>query len=700
MAFPIIPKKRSGATGNPTSLTLGELAVNTQTGELFLGADGGVTLLNGPVAAGTTVTERTGDGTTVAFTFSGYNGTADGGYIVSVGGIDQPPSTYSISNTAGGTITFSSAPIAGELISIRAIVAGSGGGSGGTDIGGRAWSNTATYSEGDLVATSQSETWICIQNSNTGHDPATSPTWWDKMPANAVTLQGRPFSGQAPDQNMSLTWVTDSWQPSFTVELSGTPLVYPFEPATGEVLKFNGTNWAPAAGGGAGTVTSVTAGTGLSGGTITGSGTISVDYGTTTGTSAQGNDARLSNARTPTAHKSTHATGGTDALSPADIGAEPAITTLAIAKGGTGATTLTGLVKGTGTTAMVAATAGTDYVVPSGNITGTAANVTGTVAVANGGSGQTSFTNGQLLIGNTTGNTLSKATLTAGSGIVITNGAGTITIASSYSADYLIVAGGGGGGTWLGAGGGAGGLLSGTTQLIPTVNYAVVIGSGGSGSATRANSGTNGNNSTALGLTALGGGGGGSFAAAGPTTAGSGGSGGGGAGSPVTVAAGGSGTSGQGFAGGSGSNASPYSGGGGGGSSAVGASQVGTKAGNGGAGTSNSITGSAVIYAGGGGGAPTSGGAYTGGTGGTGGGGNGGNANGAGTAGTVNTGGGGGGGSNTGSAEAAGAAGGSGVVILSVPTASYTGTVTGSPTVTTSGSNTIMKFTASGSYTA
>jgi hypothetical protein len=33
-------------------------------------------------------------------------------------------------------------------------------------------------------------------------------------------------------------------------------------------------------------------------------------------------------------------------------------------------------------------------------------------------------------------------------------------------------------------------------------------------------------------------------------------------------------------------------------------------------------------------------------------------------------------------------------------TSRYTGTVTGSPTVTTSGSNTIVKFTGSGSYTA
>lgn len=53
------------------------------------------------------------------------------------------------------------------------------------------------------------------------------------------------------------------------------------------------------------------------------------------------------------------------------------------------------------------------------------------IGVLYGGTGQTSFTNGQLLIGNTTGNTLTKSTLTAGSGISITNGAGAITISNS-----------------------------------------------------------------------------------------------------------------------------------------------------------------------------------------------------------------------------------------------------------------------------
>jgi hypothetical protein len=55
------------------------------------------------------------------------------------------------------------------------------------------------------------------------------------------------------------------------------------------------------------------------------------------------------------------------------------------------------------------------------------------LSVANGGTGQTTYTNGQLLIGNTTGNTLTKATLTAGSGVSITNGTGSITISATGS---------------------------------------------------------------------------------------------------------------------------------------------------------------------------------------------------------------------------------------------------------------------------
>jgi hypothetical protein len=57
-------------------------------------------------------------------------------------------------------------------------------------------------------------------------------------------------------------------------------------------------------------------------------------------------------------------------------------------------------------------------------------DILGTLAVNHGGTGQTSYTNGQLLIGNTTGNTLTKASLTQpGAGLTITGGSGSITFA-------------------------------------------------------------------------------------------------------------------------------------------------------------------------------------------------------------------------------------------------------------------------------
>ena len=97
---------------------------------------------------------------------------------------------------------------------------------------------------------------------------------------------------------------------------------------------------------------------------------------------------------------------------------------------------------------------------------------------------------------------------------------------------------------------------------------------------------------------------------------------------------------------------------------------------------------------GGGGGSET----VVGGDGGAGGGGRGAfNGNYAANAGTANTGGGGGGAYN---ASWVGGAGGSGVVIIVVPTARYSGTTTGSPTVTTVGDNKVIKFTSSGTYTA
>ena len=269
--------------------------------------------------------------------------------------------------------------------------------------------------------------------------------------------------------------------------------------------------------------------------------------------------------------------------------------------------------------------------------------------------------------------------------------------------DFLVIAGGGGaGGTYVGGGGGAGGYRTSSQLVSVGTVITVTVGDGGTGS--NASSGTTGgagstssiSGSGLTTITSAGGGGGGTESP--NSSAGNGGSGGG---SCHTLSTAGLGNTpstspSQGNDGGSGAGTSgprqPAGGGGGAGAAGVSAS-AGATAGNGGDGTTSSITGSSVTRAGGGGcgtqATPVS-------SGGSGGGGNG--STGAGSNGTANTGGGGGGSDRSPSSK--GGNGGKGIVILSVPTVIYSGTSTGSPTITTSGANTILQFTGSGSYTA
>lgn len=59
------------------------------------------------------------------------------------------------------------------------------------------------------------------------------------------------------------------------------------------------------------------------------------------------------------------------------------------------------------------------------------------LAVTRGGTGQSAYTDGQLLIGNSVGGLLSKSTLTAGSGITIVNGNGSITVSADAVSNIL-----------------------------------------------------------------------------------------------------------------------------------------------------------------------------------------------------------------------------------------------------------------------
>jgi hypothetical protein len=130
-----------------------------------------------------------------------------------------------------------------------------------------------------------------------------------------------------------------------------------------------------------------------------------------------------------------------------------------------------------GTSVLNATTLGSGVVNSSLTSVGTIATGTwsaSTIAVDKGGTGQTSYTDGQLLIGNTTGNTLSKATLTAGSGVSITNGSGTIEISAAGSGGTLTsvdVAGG----TGLTSSGGP--ITSSGTITVDLDNTAVTAGS-------------------------------------------------------------------------------------------------------------------------------------------------------------------------------------------------------------------------------
>lgn len=97
---------------------------------------------------------------------------------------------------------------------------------------------------------------------------------------------------------------------------------------------------------------------------------------------------------------------------------------------GTGALSWATVSGGGGGAGVSSFSTGTTGLTPSAASTG-AVVLGGTLAPTNGGTGQTTYTDGQLLIGNSTGNTLTKATLTAGAGVTITNGSGSITISST-----------------------------------------------------------------------------------------------------------------------------------------------------------------------------------------------------------------------------------------------------------------------------
>jgi len=245
-------------------------------------------------------------------------------------------------------------------------------------------------------------------------------------------------------------WINNQTTGSYTLSLKTATQVVPVTVAQGyaAILYCKGTNVRRAS---ARTAT----GPSLSGGTQGGTGITSDSTGDLIYASAATTLSRLADVATGNALIS----GGVGvAPSWGKIGLTTHVSgTLPVANGGTGATTLTGYVKGSGTSALTASSTIPASDISSGaaltktddtNVTLTlggspttallaatsiTAGWTGQLSVARGGTGLgTTPTNGQLLIGNGTNYTL--AAITAGSGISITNGAGSITIAATGTA--------------------------------------------------------------------------------------------------------------------------------------------------------------------------------------------------------------------------------------------------------------------------
>jgi len=238
------------------------------------------------------------------------------------------------------------------------------------------WSSTATYAINANVVGTDGILYTSLQNANTNHTPASSPSWWvgtSAAAASSASAAASSASAAATSASNAATSESNAAASASTASTQATNASnYASAASTSATNAANSASAASTSAGNAATSASNAA--------------ASYDLFDDRYLGAKASDPSVDNDGNPlvtgamyfnTTTNSTRIYNGSGWQDSAAIAtsinlATQVTGTLAIANGGTGATTLTGLVKGNGTSALTAATAGTDFVAPGTDTTFTA----------------------------------------------------------------------------------------------------------------------------------------------------------------------------------------------------------------------------------------------------------------------------------------------------------------------------------------